>query len=162
MKKGIKIILVILAIIGVLGITAAIYIAYIILKVDYKFTGQQLFDEINAYRASKELSQLKSDPILCDNLVERYLAVKEPGNGHKGFEEWLKSEGIKISATDNSKYIIIRELYVTGVSTPANAIRWWLGSPGHKSTLEMPVFDKGCSYANDGTGVVIMAQSAKH
>ena len=159
MKKPLKIIVGILAVIGVLGIAAAIFIGYFIAKVDYKYTGQQLFDAVNEYRVSKNLSSLETDPRLCDNLVERYLAIKEPGSGHKGFEEWLKSEGIKQDENDNRYYGLIGEMYVKDISTPENAIAWWLGSPGHKSTLERPELNKGCAYANDGTGVVIMAQS---
>ena len=48
-------------------------------------------------------------------------------------------------------------MYVKDVSTPTNAINWWLGSPGHKSTLEMKEMKYGCAYASEGTGVVIMA-----
>lgn len=160
MRKFVKVVIVLLAIIGVLGIGAAIFIGYFILKVDYKYTGQQLFDEVNKYRISKNLSSLEMDPRLCDNLVERYLAIKEPNSGHKGFEEWVKSEGImKNENSDDDYYQLIGEMYVKDISTPSNAINWWLGSPGHKSTLEMIEFNKGCAYASDGTGVVIMAQS---
>lgn len=161
MKKPIKIIVGMLAVMGILGIAAAIFIAYIILKVDYKYTGQQLFDEVNSYRESKKLPRLILDPVLCDNLVERYLAISKPDSGHKGFEEWLKSEKIKTSSEDNSKYFTIGELYVKGISTPSNAINFWINSPGHKSTLELPELTSGCAYANDGTGVVIMAEPAK-
>ena len=160
MKKGIKFLIAILAIIGVLGIVAAGFIFYFIAKVDYKYTGQQLFDEVNGYRTSKNLPQLKLDPVLCDNLVERYLAIKEPNNGHKGFEEWIISEGIKKDNNDNSRYGLIGEMYIKDISTPSNAINFWLGSPGHRSTLELASFNSGCAYANDGTGVVIMAESA--
>jgi len=160
MKKNWKIIIGIFATLGILSIAVFAYLFYIILYVDYKYTGQELFDEVNKYREYKNLSKLELDPVLCDNIVERYLAVKNPNSGHKGFKEWLKEEGIMASDDDNSKYNLVGELYVNGVSTPSNAINWWLGSPGHKSTLELPSFNKGCAYANDGTGVVIMAEPA--
>lgn len=131
---------------------AVIFIVYTMKNVDYKYTGQKLFDAVNARRVSVSAPALELDPILCDNLVERWLAVKEPNSGHKGYAEWLKSEGI----ADNPKYGLIGELYVTA-STPENAIAWWVGSPGHKDTLERKDMVYGCAYASDGTGVVIMA-----
>ena len=153
MKKIWKIIIGLLAIIGVLGIAAGAYIFYIIKNVDYKYTGEELFAAVNKYRTSQGIPTIKLDPTLCDNLVERYWAIKEPGNAHKKYEEWLKSEGI----SDNPKYGVIGEMYVVDISTPNNAINFWLGSPGHKSTLEIKELAYGCAYANDGTGVVIMA-----
>jgi len=147
-----KIILWILAGIGVLGIIAGGLIFYGI-KTDYKYTGQELFDHVNEHRASIGVPTLELDPSLCDNLVERYLAIKSPDSGHKGFEEWLKAEGI----SDNPKYGTIGEIYIKDASTPEGAIAWWLGSPGHKNTLEMKEMVYGCSYASDGTGVVILA-----
>ena len=143
----------ILAVIGVLSIIAFGLIFYFIIKVDYKYTGEELFEAVNKHRASVGVGKLEIDPKLCDNLVERWLSVKEPSSGHKGFEEWLICEEIK----DNPRYDLISEMYRKDVSTPENAIVWWLGSPGHKSTLEMKVMVYGCAYASDGTGVVIMA-----
>ena len=150
-------ILVILAIFGVLGIVAGIYIFLIIRNVDYKYTGEEMFGAINEYRVSQNIPALELDPKLCDNLVERYWAVKEPANAHRGFEEWARAEGI----ADNPKYGIIGEMFVVDVSTPDNAITWWLGSPGHKSTLEMREMAYGCVYASDGTVVVVMATSSE-
>lgn len=152
MNKFKKILIGGLAVLGVLGIIAGGLIFYGI-KTDYKYTGQELFDEVNKYRISKSLPQLELDPILCDNLVERWLAVKNPDSGHKGFEEWAKAEGVQ----DNPKYGTIGEMYIKDTSTPEGAIAWWVGSPGHKSTLEMKELVYGCSYASEGTGVVIMA-----
>ena len=152
MNKLSKTIISILAVIGVLGIIATGLIIYGI-KTDYTYTGQELFDAVNKHRTSVGAPALELDPILCDNLVERYLSIKEPNTGHAGFEEWAINEGIRA----NPKYGLLGEMYVKDISTPENAINWWLGSPGHKSTLEMEEMVYGCSYANDGTGVVIMA-----
>jgi hypothetical protein len=153
-RKVFKIIVGVLAAIGVLGIIAGALIFYFITKVDYKYTGQQLFDAVNEYRANKNLSTVTIDPILCDNLVERYLAIKEPNSGHNGFKEWMAAEGI----SENPFYLAVAEMYVIDISTPENAIAFWLGSPGHRSTLERPGFNSGCAYANDGTGVIILAE----
>jgi len=144
----------ILAVFGVLGIIAGIIIAYGVMT-DYKFTGEQLFAAVNEYRKSHNLSTLEIDSVLCDNLVERYLSIKEPNAGHKGYEEWIKNEGIDT----NPKYGVIGELYIKDTSTAQNAVAWWDESPGHKSTLMMKDMKYGCAYANEGTGVVIMATS---
>lgn len=154
MKKFIKIIVLGLAGIGVLGIIAGGLMFYWITQTDYKYTGQELFDAVNEYRTSIGSPALELDPILCNNLVERYLDIKTPDNGHKGLEEWQND--VRINA--KLKYGIIGEMYIIDVSTPQNAITWWLGSPGHKSTLEMKEMVYGCAYASDGTGVVILAE----
>lgn len=143
----------ILAVVGALSIIAFGLIFYFILKVDYKYTGEQLFEAVNEHRKEVGVAALELDPILCDNLVERWIAIKEPNSGHKGYEEWVKGEGI----LDNSKFGQIGEIYVSGISTPENAIAFWLSSPGHKSTLEMKEMVYGCAYAGEGAGVVVMA-----
>lgn len=153
MKKISRLLIVMLSVFGALGILAGAFIFYNIKYVDYRYTGEELFQAINDHRLEKGLVKLELDGMLCDNLVERYWAIKEPGNAHKGYEEWLKSEGI----SDNPKYGVIGEIYVVDVSTPQNAIAWWTNSPGHRTTLEMSEMKYGCAYANDGTGVVIMA-----
>lgn len=122
-----------------------------------EFTGQELFDAVNVHRASQNISTLELDPILCDNLVERWLAVNNPDNGHKGFEEWIKGEGIQ----DNPKYGMFGEMYMRDTASPADAIKWWIDSPGHRTTLEMVDMKYGCAYAHEGTGVVIMATAKK-
>lgn len=142
-----------LAGLGVLAIIAGGMIVYWITQTDYKYNGEQLFEAVNEHRASVGVGKLELDPILCDNLVERWIAIKEPNSGHKGYEEWLTGEGIR----DNPKYGLIGEIYVSGISTPQNAIAFWVGSPGHKSTLEMKDMVYGCAYANEGAGVVILA-----
>lgn len=148
-----KVIVKILAVIGVLGIVAGGFLLYFITQVDYKYTGEELFNAVNEYRTSIGSPALELDPILCDNLVERWLSIKEPNTGHAGFEEWAINEGIRA----NPKYGLLGEMYIKDISTPENAIHWWLGSPGHKNTLEMKEMVYGCSYASDGTGVVVMA-----
>lgn len=153
MSKVVKIIIGILAVFGVLGILAGILMFHFISNVDYKYTGEELFTAVNTYRTSVSVPALEMDARLCDNLVERWEAIRNPGNAHKGFEEWVQAEGI----ADEPKYGQIGEMYVVDISTPQNAIAFWTGSPGHKSTLEMAELRYGCAYANDGTGVVILA-----
>ncbi len=153
MKKATKIIIGSLAVLGVLGVIGFGLLTYMVFNVDNKYTGQEMFDAINEYRASIGVQQLELDPVLCDNLVARYLSIKNGGKGHDGFEEWVKGEGID----KNPKYGRIGEMYATATQTYW-AIDWWKGSPGHRDTLEMPSMKYGCSYALDGFSVTVMAE----
>lgn len=156
-----RIILLSLAALGILFIVATGMLFYFITQVDNKYTGQELFDAVNAHRQTVNTSALELDPKLCDNLVERWQAIRNPGNAHKGFEEWVISEGFgNDDGTLNPPYNGghgIAELYASGTQTYW-LIDFWTGSPGHKSSLENPNFNVGCAYASDGTGVLIMAQ----
>ena len=114
------------------------------------YTGNDLLNAVNTHRKSIGVSEVKLSEGLCDNLVSRWQAVKE-GRQHEGFEEWVKQEGIQT----NYGYQQIAELYIIA-RTPAEAIAFWVGSPGHKIQLENPQWTDGCAYANEGYGVVVM------
>lgn len=114
------------------------------------WTGDDLFTAVNKHRQSVGISVLNMSPELCDNLVSRWQKVKE-GKQHEGFEEWVKTEGIQTGYGYDS----LVELYIQS-ATPADAIAFWVGSPGHKVQLENPEWKDGCSYASEGYGVVIM------
>jgi uncharacterized protein YkwD len=118
------------------------------------YSGQELFDKVNTYRVSKGLSELQLDPKICDNLVERYLAVKNPDSGHAGFKEWLAKEKIK----EEGNYSLVGELYITTSQSTDTALEFWTSSPGHRLTLEMAEMTNGCAYAAKGTGVVVMGE----
>lgn len=90
------------------------------------YTGNDLFNAVNAHRKSVGIQEVKLSEGLCDNLVSRWQAVKE-GRQHEGFDEWVEQEGIQT----NYGYKEIVELYVQA-STPAEAIALWSGSPGTK------------------------------
>lgn len=114
------------------------------------YTGNDLLNAVNAHRKSVGIPEVKLSEGLCDNLVSRWRAVKE-GRQHEGFEEWVKQEGIQTEYG----YKEIAELYIQA-PTPAEAIAFWAGSPGHKIQLENPKWTDGCAYANEGYGVVVM------
>ena len=143
---------------GILFILAVIYTIYIMTQVDNKYTGQELFDAINTYRKSINVEPLKTDVKLCDNLVERWYDISEPGNGHKGLEEWIVAEGIMNADGGSKNYTNIGEIY-TKSTTPSNAIEGWVGSPGHRLVLEDQSFNVGCAYAYNGVGVVILGET---
>ena|SRR3990167_4402455 len=115
------------------------------------YTGNDLLTAVNNHRRSVGIPEVKLSEGLCDNLVSRWQAVKE-GRQHEGFEEWVKQEGIQTQYG----YQELAELYIQA-STPAEAITFWSGSPGHKIQLENPKWTDGCAYANEGFGVVIMS-----
>lgn len=150
-----------LAGLGILFIGVLIWIAFLITKVDKQYTGQDLFDAINEHRKSIGVQELLLDGNLCDNLVERWLAVKEPNSGHKGFEEWAEGEGLTKDKVAVEPYKVgsgITELYIQNATQTYWAIDAWVGSPGHRLILEKPELNSGCAYAHEGTGVVIMAE----
>ncbi len=114
------------------------------------YDGEDLFNAVNEHRRSLGIQEVKLSEGLGDNLVSRWRAVKE-GRQHEGFEDWIKQEGIQTEYG----YKEVAELYIRA-STPAEAIAFWSGSPGHKIQLENPRWTDGCAYANEGYGVVIM------
>lgn len=112
------------------------------------WTGQDLFAEVNIHRREVGVPELVLSEGLCDNLVSRWQMVKD-GKEHQGFEDWVKNEGIQT----NYGYKQVAELYI--ISDTANgAIKFWSSSPGHKLELENPKWTDGCTYANDGVGVL--------
>lgn len=114
------------------------------------YSGYDLFNSVNSHRKSIGVPEIKLSEGLCDNLVERWKAVKE-GRQHGGFEEWVKQEGIQA----NYGYKDLVELYIVA-STTDQAISFWEKSPGHQIQLDNPKWIDGCAYANEGYGVVIM------
>ena len=123
---------------------------------EQSYTGQQLFDEVNLYRVANGVPALTLELGLCDNLVGRYLTIKNSDNiGHEGFEEWVKGEGI------DKKYAPVGELYTKNEFTTKAAVEWWATSPGHRLTLLLKDVSMGCAYADKGTGVLIVGEPIK-
>jgi uncharacterized protein YkwD len=120
------------------------------------FSGQELFNGINEYRSEHNLPILKENSDLCNNLVERWLDVKNPENGHEGFLEWAENRKLLINGYPNKDFYYIGELYIVDAASTDKAIDWWASSPGHRIALENPDFDVMCAYAAEGTGVVIV------
>jgi len=123
---------------------------------EQSYTGQQLFDEVNMYRVANGVPALKLELALCDNLVARYIKIKNEENvGHAGFEEWAKAEEI------DKRYAPLGELYTKNQFTTKDAVEWWGTSPGHRLTLLLPDVSMGCAYAGNGTGVLIVGEPIK-
>jgi hypothetical protein len=114
------------------------------------YTGNDLFNAVNEYRARKNLGALQLSEGLCDNLVSRWQAVKNDKQ-HEGFEDWVKTEGIQ----SQYGYKQVVELYIKS-PTPQGAIEFWTNSPGHKIQIDNPQWTDGCAYANENIGVVVM------
>jgi hypothetical protein len=119
------------------------------------YTGSELLEAMNDHRMSIGVQELQLDQRLCSNLVERWLDIKNPNNGHKGLKEWGEANNLIKDDKAVAPFDNLNELYVT--TTNANrAIELWIGSPGHKVVLENPDYNVACTYAADGTGVAII------
>lgn len=125
--------------------------------IDTSYTGQDIFDAINAHRQSLSLDPIVLEPTICDNLVQRQLDLANPENqfrGHVGFEDWAVAEKL------DQIYPELAEMYTKEALSPQEAIDWWKGSPGHRLTLEGD-YDVGCAYANDGVAVVVFGKKSQ-
>ncbi len=118
---------------------------------DVSYTGQQLFDAINKYREENGRSRLILSDRICDNLVERQRVISSGNVGHKGFEDWVKKEGL------SDEGWVVAEVYIKFTPTTQGAIDYWAGSPGHRVSLLNHSFTDGCAYANGDTGVAVFA-----
>jgi len=113
-----------------------------------QFTGQELFDAVNKYRAEHGVAELKLSQDLCNNLAQRYFDIKagiEEGVAHKNFEDWVEDnvpQGYHVS-----------EDFAYG-QTPAELLKAWEGSPGHRLSILDSRYKVGCSYAHEGYGVI--------
>lgn len=113
-------------------------------------TGQEIFNAINNNRQEKGLAKLELEPRICDNLVQRYLDIMNPDNkyiGHAGFEKWYEEQGLQ-------EYEL-SEVYVSGIRSGAEAVKFWESSPGHKSAVEGN-YKLACAYANQGVAVAVL------
>ena len=120
-----------------------------------KYTGQEVFGAINRFREQNGKPILVIEPTLCDNLVQRYLDIKNPDKqyeGHPGFVRWVETEGL-------TNYILA-EVYVKDTNSPEDAISFWNGSPGHRTAL-LGDYKLGCAYANEGIAVVVLGDLKK-
>lgn len=116
------------------------------------FTGQEVFDAVNAYRVQNGVKELKLDQNVCNNLAQRYFDIKkglDEGVAHKGFDEWYQ------------KYVEPLGSYYVGEDfawgqTPEEVIKVWEGSPGHRLSILDPENTLGCSYATEGYAIIVL------
>lgn len=151
-----KVILILLGSLILFFVICVVYMIYIMLNVDNKFTGQELFNAVNEHRKNVGIQELQLDEKLCSNLTERWLAIREPEEEHKSFIEWAESEGFVENGIAKD-YKLFSELYAGGSQTYW-LIDSWANSPETSDTLNNPNFNIGCAYADKGTGVVIFAE----
>lgn len=118
----------------------------------WEFTGQELFDAVNKHRESIGVQKIELEETFCGDLVERWIAVKNPENGHKGLQDWWADKNLK-----EDPYGEINELYASGRSAE-RVIEIWTESPGHRIPLEKPEYNVGCTYASEGYGVMIIGE----
>lgn len=149
-----KIIAIILGSLGLIFIACLVYLAYFVANTDNTYTGQELFDAVNAYRDNAGVKPLVIEPILCDGLGGRLSTIVEKKGVNTGFHDWLEQRGLEKDGQPIS-YERIGELAT--FKSPDEAIKEWVSSPGHKSALEHPELNVGCAYAYNGSGIVIVA-----
>lgn len=119
---------------------------------NWDYTGMQLFEAVNNHRRSIGVQEIQLEETFCGNLVERWMAVKNPENGHKGLMDWWADKKLK-----NDPYGQINELYAHA-PTAERVIENWTQSPGHKIPLEDAKYNVGCTYAAEGWGVLIIGE----
>jgi hypothetical protein len=145
--------------IAIVLVLAGIYLAYVMIYVDNKYTSDEMFDAVNAHRKYIGIQTLEKDPTLCENLEERWRAVIEPEN-NSSFVEWLEEKGLIKNGKAIPPYNLIGDIF-TNASTPSNALVNFEASLDQKAVLERAEFNVGCAYANEGTTVIIMAEKTK-
>lgn len=156
-NKLVQIIKKILVAFGALFLIFAIFILYLLFfskPEKNNYTGQELFNAVNAHREKIGLKPLAVDPILCDGLGGRLQTIVEKGGVNTEFHKWLESKGLEKDGQP------IRHKRIGELSTfksPSEGINEWVNSPGHRGLLEHPDLEIGCSYANNGAGIIIVA-----
>lgn len=150
------------ALIGLFGVSITCLIIFSPKETKYNFTGQEFLESINEYRRENNLQELRIEPKLCNNLTERWLAIKNPDNGHKGLNEWLESNYlVKDDSLIDSSFSAefgISEINVIGAADTKEAIKALISSPGHKLILDNPKYNVICTYAAQGTAVAEIAE----
>ena len=115
------------------------------------YTGQEIQDAVNGYRDSLKLPVLKTDPILCNNLFDRYakmLSTEATTSGHPGFDEWAD---IKIK---DYGYLLVGEVFSPKPRVDS-VLEGWRESPGHNAAITNPEYTRVCTYGGD-RGVVMV------
>lgn len=93
---------------------------------------QVVFDQINQYRATKNLKPLKINDSLTEQARNHSndMALGRVSFGHDGFEDRIKASGLQGPAAENVAYNV-------GYSDPATvAVEGWLQSDGHRHNIE--------------------------
>jgi uncharacterized YkwD family protein/spore coat assembly protein SafA len=119
---------------------------------DVKALEQQVIDLVNRQRASAGLTQLKANWELSrvaryksqDMINKKYFAHESPTYGSPF--RMMETFGIKFSAAgENIAY---------GQKTPAEVMKSWMNSPGHKANIMSAVYNEigvGAAKAANGT-----------
>lgn len=163
MKTLLKIIITAFAAVGIIAVGFTGWVMYdlrnetAIVESVPAYTGEDILNAVNQHRHNIGVNEVVIDSPLCSNLVERWLSIKQPGNGHQGWQEWMVANNLKKDG-ELIYYSGVAELY-TFAETPDEAIQNFLQSPGHKDALENPKAKYACTYSQDGLSVIEMATS---
>lgn len=117
--------------------------------------GVELWNAINKRRVEMGVNPLKTTNELCTIASIRLNQLLELGklDGHSGFAPVLQREDLKwISEKYN-----LSEYLIQGYATPAEAVKAWENTLGHRSLLAGGEYVWGCVYAQSTIGVAIAA-----
>lgn len=119
------------------------------------FTSQELLQEVNGYRMSKGVAEVKADRELCNEIGDRWQSSRT-NESHIGFDEWIKKHQLW-----EKGYTNIQEDLASGDSAE-EVVESWRTSMGHEMSLVDQSVDSACTYVGrDGGSVLIMAKAPK-
>jgi hypothetical protein len=94
---------------------------------------------------------LSLDSRLCKNINILFTSAAKADKVNETFSKWVKDESLG--------NMLIGELWIKDISQPYFALDYWLKNPSDKMVLEKSELNRYCAYANNGTAVVVIAQS---
>ena len=113
---------------------------------------QAVFQQVNAYRARRQLPTLRWEERLAQQARQHSQAMLTSHTlGHAGFDQRLAAVGRVLPWSSAAENVA----YSQGVQDPAtHAFRDWLSSPGHRHNLEGPFTLTGIGVARNARGEV--------
>jgi hypothetical protein len=118
--------------------------------------GPDLWEVVNTARVNHGVNPLKGRDELCTVASIRLNELLSLGklDGHQGFAKLTETR-------EDLKWIfekyVMAEFLVQGAQTPEEAVDLWLNTLGHKKLITGGEYVYGCTYAQEGFGVAIVA-----
>ncbi len=116
---------------------------------------QTAHDQVNQYRASKNLPALKWNDVIATQARQHSanMASGQTGFGHNGFQGRVQGTGLDYqSAAENVAY---NQGYKEPVTV---AVKGWLDSPGHRKNIEGNYDTAGIGVAQNAKGEIYFTQ----
>jgi hypothetical protein len=116
------------------------------------FTGMDVWSEVNAYRRSQKLTELKLSDELCNNIAGRFNEI-EKNYSHDGFAEFVDRQ-IQNGAW-SAKGEDVYELLAKAISAE-EVVEGWANSPSHSLYLNKRYISEGCVHSWGGTTIMLL------